>query len=246
MTNSRSTTVRDASGQFKLRRLAAGKYIVKVFAKGYTTGIKDGVTVKSGRNTEAGTIYLKGGGNLTGKIVDDKTGLPVARAYVRVESFAGTRRGEYSDVQGVFELEGVSAERVSIWIRKQGYLSEMVTGIQVPSGGELDIGVVRLEPVEGGGRGGMKYAGVGMTLKIEDGQLLAFDVYEDSPASQMGLLSGAVIQRIDGFDFSGLDLRRAVELIRGKPGTSVILDVILPGSSQSQTIRIERASIRAR
>ncbi|MBW1807394.1 MAG: carboxypeptidase regulatory-like domain-containing protein [Deltaproteobacteria bacterium] len=246
MSNTRSSTVRDASGRFKLGRLAAGNYIVKVYAAGYTTGIKSGVTVQNGQNTDAGTIYLTAGGDLIGKIVDDKTGLAVARAHARVESFAGLRHGVFSDPQGMFRLEGVSAERLSLWIRKRGYLSEMVTGIQVPSGGELDIGVIRIEPAKDDRRGSLKYAGVGMTLKIEDGQLLAFDVYQDSPASQMGLLSGAVITRINGFDFSGLDLRRAVELIRGKPGTSVILDVILPGSSQSQIIRIERANIRAR
>ncbi|HUT99992.1 MAG TPA: carboxypeptidase regulatory-like domain-containing protein [Myxococcota bacterium] len=246
MSNSSSSRVRDPSGRFILKRLAAGKYTVKVYAKGYTTGIKSGVTVKSGQRVEAGTIYLRAGGNLTGKVVDDETGLAVAMAHVRVESFRGLRNMAFSDAQGMFKLEGVSAERLSIWIRKQGYLSEMSTGIQVPSGGELDIGLIRLERSKDDGRGTLKYTGVGMALKIEDGQLLAFDVYEDSPASQMGLLSGAVIKRIDGFDFSGLDLRRAVELIRGKPGTSVILDVILPGSSKSQIIRIERANIRAR
>ncbi|HSA22366.1 MAG TPA: hypothetical protein P5076_13010, partial [Myxococcota bacterium] len=60
------------------------------------------------------------------------------------------------------------------------------------------------------------------------------------------LPDGAEILRIDGIDVSELDLARAVELIRGEPGSELRLDVLLPGASHPQSLLVTRQRLRSR
>lgn len=70
--------------------------------------------------------------------------------------------------------------------------------------------------------------GVGITLGMdqETDQLIVVSPIEDSPAARVGVKSKDIIIRIDGQSTEGMDVNGAVNLIRGEPGTSVVLTVL--------------------
>lgn len=71
-----------------------------------------------------------------------------------------------------------------------------------------------------------QFEGVGMQIKIQDGFLTVVVPLEDSPALLAGIKAGDRIVAIDGISTDGMGLTKAGELIKGKSGSMVVLDVI--------------------
>ncbi len=69
--------------------------------------------------------------------------------------------------------------------------------------------------------------GVGIQLSQDEKtkKLVVIAPIEDTPASKAGILSKDIIIRIDGKSTAGMDVNKAVQLIRGKEGTSVKLTI---------------------
>ncbi|HEY9751846.1 MAG TPA: carboxyl-terminal processing protease CtpC, partial [Coleofasciculaceae cyanobacterium] len=92
--------------------------------------------------------------------------------------------------------------------------------------------------------------GVGIQLAADEKtkKLTVIAPIEDSPAAVAGILAKDVIISIDGKSTEGMDVNAAVKLIRGQPGTQVILTV-LRGDKQLQfplkRARIEIHPVRA-
>lgn len=84
--------------------------------------------------------------------------------------------------------------------------------------------------------------GVGIQLAADEKtkKLTVIAPIEDSPAFAAGILSKDIITRIDGKTTEGMDVNKAVTLIRGQPGTSVALEI------QRGTQRLEYKLTRAR
>lgn len=72
-----------------------------------------------------------------------------------------------------------------------------------------------------------KLVGVGIQLAQDPQtkQLVVVSPIDDTPASKAGIMSKDVIIRIDGKSTRGMDVNKAVSLIRGKEGTSVVLTI---------------------
>ncbi|MGF1576847.1 MAG: S41 family peptidase [Cyanophyceae cyanobacterium] len=70
--------------------------------------------------------------------------------------------------------------------------------------------------------------GVGITLGVdeESDYLVVISPIEGSPAERAGVKSQDLIIAIDGRDTKGMDSNAAVGLIRGEPGSSVILTIL--------------------
>ena len=71
---------------------------------------------------------------------------------------------------------------------------------------------------------------------------------EDTPAFEAGILAKDIITQIDGTDTKGMDVNDVVKLIRGQPGSEVVLTVERDGSSSSYKLvraRIEIHPVRA-
>jgi len=237
--------VRDPSGLFTLARLAPGEYTLEVQAPGLTPARRSGVRVQAGRRTELGDLLLGPGGAFVGLVVDERTGAPLAGVSVRHDTGGLARAAGRTGADGRFRV-AAAAERLSLQFSRPGYLTELLTGLEAPAGGERDLGEVRLEPDAAGGRGAFRYGGMGAQLSFQDGRLRVGEVFQGSPAAEAGLPGGAEILRIDGIDVAELDLARAVELIRGEPGSEVSLDVLLPGAHHPQVLRVTRQRIRSR
>jgi carboxyl-terminal processing protease len=69
--------------------------------------------------------------------------------------------------------------------------------------------------------------GVGIQIAQDEKtkRLVVIAPIEDTPAFEAGILAKDLIIKIDGVDTKGMDVNDAVELIRGKPGSSVTLTI---------------------
>jgi len=66
---------------------------------------------------------------------------------------------------------------------------------------------------------------------------------DDTPAQKAGLLSGDIIVRLDEKPVKGMTLNDAVKIMRGKPGSSLLLTIIREGESTPLKKTIVRAII---
>ncbi|RDL43332.1 peptidase S41 [Marinomonas piezotolerans] len=69
------------------------------------------------------------------------------------------------------------------------------------------------------------YAGIGIEVESEDGQLVVVAPVDGSPAAKAGIKAGDVIVRINDQLVTGMSLQEIVALMRGKEGTEVSLDI---------------------
>ncbi|MBE9128851.1 MULTISPECIES: carboxyl-terminal processing protease CtpC [unclassified Coleofasciculus] len=67
--------------------------------------------------------------------------------------------------------------------------------------------------------------GIQIAQDEETKKLMVIAPIEDTPAFNAGILAKDIILKIDGKSTEGMDVNDAVQLIRGQPGTSVILTI---------------------
>lgn len=67
--------------------------------------------------------------------------------------------------------------------------------------------------------------GIQIAKDEETDRLIVIAPIEDTPAFEAGILAKDIIMKIDGVDTKGMEVNDAVELIRGKPGSSVTLTI---------------------
>jgi carboxyl-terminal processing protease len=70
------------------------------------------------------------------------------------------------------------------------------------------------------------YGGLGLEVQVRDGVLRVVAAIDDTPAALGGLKSGDVIVGIDGTPLEGDVMSRAVDRLRGTPGTEITLTVM--------------------
>ena len=67
--------------------------------------------------------------------------------------------------------------------------------------------------------------GIQIAKDEETDRLIVIAPIEDTPAFAAGILAKDIITKIDGVDTKGMEVNDAVQLIRGKPGSSVTLTI---------------------
>ncbi len=95
------------------------------------------------------------------------------------------------------------------------------------------------------------YNGLGLEVITVDGTLRVVAPIDDTPAERGGIKSGDLIVRIEGKAITSENVAAAVNLLRGKIGTSVTLGILHEGASVPVDIKLMRemikvASVRAR
>ena len=83
-------------------------------------------------------------------------------------------------------------------------------------------------------------AGIGVQLAVHEHQLTITHVFPDSPALKAGLVSGLVIHKIDGVETAGKDIRQCREMLHGRVGTKVRLELIDTARNQTNSIELVR------
>ena len=120
----------------------------------------------------------------------------------------------------------------------------MVSGLNPGQGDELDLGEIRLSQSDPGRRQ-LEYSGIGAQLRRTPRGIEFMKIFEDTPTADLEIAPGSLILGINGQDAEDMDLRRAVELIRGETGTEVELLIVPPGSDHPEPVVIERREVVA-
>ena len=89
-----------------------------------------------------------------------------------------------------------------------------------------------------------EFGGLGIEVGMEDGLIKVISPIDDTPAQRAGIRSGDLIFRIDDKPVKDMDLDEAVKLMRGKPGTKIILSILRDGQSSPLKIELTRAVIK--
>jgi carboxyl-terminal processing protease len=89
-----------------------------------------------------------------------------------------------------------------------------------------------------------RLGGIGIQAGLKHNALTIIHVIPDSPASKTGLSEGLIIQKIDGAETAGKSLAACVELMRGKVGTKVKLEVVDTPHSKTNNVVLTRANVR--
>jgi len=89
------------------------------------------------------------------------------------------------------------------------------------------------------------YSGIGVTIDVdpETGRLKVVAPIVGSPAYAAGVLAGDVILEVDGQSTEGLTSEKAIEVMQGRPGSSVKLLIQHPDAEKTETITVRRAVI---
>lgn len=91
-----------------------------------------------------------------------------------------------------------------------------------------------------------KFGGLGIEITAAEGAIRIVTPIEDTPADRAGVKAGDMIIKIDELLTRDMSLPEAVKLMRGKPGTDIVLTIVRSGEAQPLEIRIVRDIIKVK
>lgn len=91
-----------------------------------------------------------------------------------------------------------------------------------------------------------EFGGLGIEVTIEDGVLRVITPLIDTPAFKAGIKAGDYIIKIDKKYVQGLELKDAVSMMRGKPGSPIKLTVIRKGTPKPLNFSLTREKIEVK
>jgi carboxyl-terminal processing protease len=89
-----------------------------------------------------------------------------------------------------------------------------------------------------------KFGGLGIEVSMENGFVKVIAPIDDTPAQRAGIKAGDIIVRLDDTPVKGMTLNDAVKIMRGEPGTDILLTVVREGEEAPLKITITRDIIR--
>ena len=91
-----------------------------------------------------------------------------------------------------------------------------------------------------------QFGGLGIEVTMEDGFVKVVSPIDDTPAQKAGMEAGDLVIRLDEKPVKGMTLAEAVKLMRGKPGSDILLTVIREGEDAPLKITITRDIIKVK
>lgn len=91
-----------------------------------------------------------------------------------------------------------------------------------------------------------KFGGLGLEVNSENDVVKVVSPIEDTPAFRAGIRAGDLIVKIDDTVTRGLPLSKAVDMMRGKPGTSVTLTIARKDEAMPLVFKIVREEINVK
>lgn len=89
-----------------------------------------------------------------------------------------------------------------------------------------------------------EFGGVGLEVSIDEGFIKVITPIDDSPSAKAGLMSGDVITRIDDKPVKGMDLNKAINMMRGPKNSAIKLTVMRAGTDQPIDFNLLRDIIK--
>jgi len=91
-----------------------------------------------------------------------------------------------------------------------------------------------------------EFGGLGIEVGMEDGFVKVISPIDDTPAQKAGVEAGDLIIRLDETPVKGLTLKEAVDIMRGKPGSTIVLTIVREGRDKPFKLTLERAIIKVK
>jgi carboxyl-terminal processing protease len=91
-----------------------------------------------------------------------------------------------------------------------------------------------------------EFGGLGIEVGMEDGFVKVISPIDDTPAQAAGVKAGDLIIRLDDTPVKGMSLNDAVKMMRGKPGTPILLTIMREGVQKPLKLTITRDVIRVK
>ena len=90
-----------------------------------------------------------------------------------------------------------------------------------------------------------EFGGLGVEVGIEDGFIKVIAPMDDSPADIAGVQAGDLIIKLDDTPAREVTLGDTIDIMRGEPGTDIVLTIIREGVSEPFEITVTREIIQA-
>jgi carboxyl-terminal processing protease len=91
-----------------------------------------------------------------------------------------------------------------------------------------------------------QFGGLGIEVGMEDGFVKVIAPIDDTPAERAGVQAGDLIIRLDDTPVKGMSLNEAVKIMRGKPGSTIVLTIVREGLDKPIKISITRDIIKVK
>lgn len=91
-----------------------------------------------------------------------------------------------------------------------------------------------------------QFGGLGIEVSMEDGFVKVVAPIDETPAAEAGVKAGDLIIRLDDTPVKGLTLNEAVDIMRGEPGSKILLTIIREGVDQPIKLELTRAIIKVK
>jgi carboxyl-terminal processing protease len=88
-----------------------------------------------------------------------------------------------------------------------------------------------------------EFVGIGVLLEMKDGELQVVSPIEGSPAQEAGIQAGDVLVAVDGEPLAGKTDEEAAALVRGEPGSSVVVRIRREGQESDFNLVRRRVEI---
>jgi carboxyl-terminal processing protease len=89
-----------------------------------------------------------------------------------------------------------------------------------------------------------EFGGLGIEVTMENNVVKVISPIDDTPAARAGVQAGDLIVEIDGKPVLGMSLNDAVDKMRGKVGTEIVLTVVRTGTAEPLKLKLTRATIQ--
>lgn len=89
-----------------------------------------------------------------------------------------------------------------------------------------------------------EFGGLGIEVGMEDGFIKVIAPIDETPAQRAGVEAGDLIIRLDDTPVKGMSLAEAVKVMRGEPGTDIVLTIVREGQDRPLRITITRDVIQ--
>ena len=91
-----------------------------------------------------------------------------------------------------------------------------------------------------------QFGGLGIEVGMENGFVKVIAPIDDTPAQKAGIKAGDLIIRLDDKPVKGMSLNDAVKIMRGEPGSPIMLTVVREGREQPIKVKIVRDIIKVK